>query len=125
MQKERSKEYIIAKIEKCEGLLKNDPTNPEYINYLDFWKTQTTIKKPCPICNRTLLEKNYDDHYSKCLAKKEELEIKKAEADKLEAERIAESKRLHEAKEAKKKEAEEIRRRLAELEAEEETNQTE
>ena len=48
-----SKDYIIAKIEKCKKLIENDPTNIEYQKYLEYWVNEgkdIKTKKPCPIC---------------------------------------------------------------------------
>lgn len=115
-----SEDYILKKIENCKTLIEGDPDNLEYQKYLDLWADagrNIKIKRVCIICKRTLLEKNYMDHFIKCEAKRLETERKSKE---LEASRIAESKRLYEeklAKEAKLKEKEELKRRLAELES--------
>ena len=111
-------------MENCKKLIEKDPDNLEYQKYLEFWANEgknIKVKKTCPICKRTLLEVNYDEHYANCQAKEAEAERKKQE---LEAKRIAESKRLYEikmAKEAKAAEKAAIIKRLAELE----TNETE
>jgi len=113
------KDYIEFKLKSLDSLIENATSNEQKEIYEGYKKEfiekhGAKEKKQCPLCSRTLLVENYDDHYQKCVEKKEAAEKKtKEEADRVKA--LANERALEEERK-KQEEIRELKKRLAGLE---------